>query len=604
MDSRIPIAFTILAFVHAGCAQSSAVRQTASYRPAVPPPLAEVRTSRPATAHRVGSARDRAPRNDSSGEAIAAAKMRFAPEPAPRLAGTTRDSPPTAKPGVPTDNSARPESSKSRDVLLASGEAPKLTVPTTDPKSSDLGKPPELAPAPSSRPISLSDKSYTPAPRTTTSLLPIDLPTVIRLVNANSPLVGFSQARAREAYARAEAADLLWLPNLTVGSAYNRFDGQTQNQAGNIFSVSRSNLFLNGGVGLNLDTSDAFYRPLIEHRSASAENRRAAANSIVAELEATLAYYDLLQAHELLVVNASSLERGESLLEAARNAQQAKADRSPGDVHRVRTEVLLRRQERYDIESRCASASARLARLVLVDPRVRLVPQVSEAVPVMLVDPHLPAEELLTLASYNRQELGASADQIAAAWERVKRAKYGPLFPKLQVTDQAGSFGGGTNSDMQDFRARNTVGALMYWELKNLGFGNRSEVRERSANLDQAHFQQLEAQARVAAEVIEAAEVALAKSEALSVAREAVSEAEEVYRINREGTFNVVDSKNLFDALRPLQAIQILHQARQSYVAAVLDYSRSQYRLHAALGRPGMLATPGTPASLPIPTGE
>ena len=44
--------------------------------------------------------------------------------------------------------------------------------------------------------------------------------------------------------------------------------------------------------------------------------------------------------------------------------------------------------------------------------------------------------------------------------------------------------------------------------------------------------------------------------------------------------------KNLFDALRPLQAIQTLNQARVNYLTAVLDFNRAQYRLYAALGYP------------------
>lgn len=430
-------------------------------------------------------------------------------------------------------------------------------------------------------------------------MMPIDLPTVVQLVNQNSPLIGFSRARAREAYARAEAAGVLWLPNMTAGTAYNRFDGQTQNQRGEVFSVSRSNLFVNGGFGLNLDTSEAFYRPLIDRRLASAEQSYALASAADAELDAVLAYLDLLYAHELLEINADTLGKGEALLAAAKNAQAANLDRSPGDVNRVQLEVYIRKQERVDLTGRSAVASARLGRLLLIEPGTRLVPQVTEAVPVTLIDPKTPINRLVSLASQNRQELRGDQEVIAAAWERIRRAKYGPLFPKLQVTENSGTFGGGLNSDVQNFGGRNVIAAQVYWELKNLGFGNYIEQREREAGLEQASYRAVERRARVASEVVESVEMALAKTDTLQFAFEAISEADKLYEINREGTFNVIDSKNLFDALRPLQALQFLNQTRQQYLAAVLDYTRAQYRLHAAIGCPNLVDHPsGTPLPL------
>lgn len=415
---------------------------------------------------------------------------------------------------------------------------------------------------------------------------PIDLVSVIRLVNDNSPAVGYSYAKVQEAQARAEAANLQWLPNLSVGMAYNRFDGQTQNQRGEVFGVSRSNLFANGGVGLNMDLSEAIYRPLIEQRLVSAEQQRAEAASLTSELEAILAYLELLHVQGLIEINSQTLQKGEALLTAAQNAQRARLDRSAGDVNRVQTEILLRRQERVELRGRSGAASARLAKHLLLSPTVRLVPQQSELVPITLVNSAVSLDGLVQIAIQNRPDLAASHEILGAAWERVRKAQRGPLLPKLQVQDQGGVFGGGTNADLQNFGGRNSITGLMYWELKNLGYGNRYEVQEREAGVDQARYQLAETQARVSAEVVESAQVAAAKLESLTLAEQAVNEAAELYRINQEGTFNVVDAKNLFDALRPLQALQLLHTTRQAYLAAMLDYTRAQYRLYSAIGCP------------------
>ena len=416
--------------------------------------------------------------------------------------------------------------------------------------------------------------------------LPIDLPTVISLVDANSPAAGIARARVREAEARLESAEVQWLPNLSVGAAYARFDGRTQNQKGDIFDVSRANLFVGGGPALALDVAEAIYRPLVERRLTAAERLRAKAVDYATELEAAGAYIDLVQVHAQLAINADTLEKATEMLTAAQNAKEARLDRTAGDVNRARTEVLLRRAERAELEGRVGAASARLGRLLLLRPGVRLVPADVKVAPVTLIEPTTTLDQLVTQAIGSRPDLAANREAIEAAWARVRREQYGPLLPKVTLQNQTGTFGGGTNDDLQNFDGRNTLSLQLFWEVRNLGFGNRADIDGRRAQLDQAHFQAIDAQARVAAEIVEAAQTAAARLESLDLAEKAVREATELYRINKEGTTNVVDAKNLFDALRPLQAIQALNQARLNYLAAVLDYNRAQYRLFIAVGRP------------------
>lgn len=426
--------------------------------------------------------------------------------------------------------------------------------------------------------------------------LPIDLPTVIRLVDANSPAIGFAQARVREAQARLDGAEVQWLPNLSVGVAYNHFSGQTQNQRGEVFETARGNLFAGGGPALALDFAEAIYRPLIERRLNSAERFREQAALLSSELDAVGAYLDLVQIQSQIEINADTLQKTDAMLAAAKNARDAKLDRSAGDVNRAMTEVLLRRTERIELEGKAGAASARLGKLLLLPPNVKLVPADVAVVPVTLIDPLCSIDDLLATALGNRPDLAANREAIAAAWQRVRRQERGPLFPKLTVANQTGTYGGGLNDDLQNFQARNALGVQLYWEVKNLGFGNRADAAERKAQLDGAQFQLVEAQARASAEIVESAQLAAAKYESLELAERAVKEATELYRISKEGVLNVVDAKNLFDALRPLQAIQLLNQARQNYLSAVLDFNRAQYRLYTQIGNPSRSTLAPTPA--------
>jgi len=431
--------------------------------------------------------------------------------------------------------------------------------------------------------------------------LPIDLPTVIRLVDANSPSIGFAQAQVEQAQARLARAKVQWLPNLTAGTAYNRFDGQTQNQRGDVFGVSRGNLFAGGGAALELDIAEAIYQPLLQRRLTTAAELRAQAIGLGAELDAVTAYIDLIQVHALLEINADTLKKAESMLAAAENAKDAKLDRTAGDVNRAKTEVLLRRSERVELDGRIGAASARLGRLLLLAPNVKLVPTDPAVAPLTLIDANATVDDLVAQAIQNRPDLAAYRELVAAALETARWQKYAPLIPKLGVTNQIGNYGGGLGDDLRNFEARNVLGVQVIWGVKNLGFGNRADVAERYALLHQAQYTAVEAQARAAAEIVESAQIAAAKQESLTHAEQAVKEATELYRINKEGTFNVVDAKNLFDALRPLQAIQVLNQARQNYLAAIVDFNRAQYRLFTQIGHPARLSPSATSPLLKMP---
>src|SRR5262245_9398200 len=81
-------------------------------------------------------------------------------------------------------------------------------------------------------------------------VLPIDLPTALRLADANNPTVALARERINEAYAFLRHAQVLMLPNLQTGPAYLRHDGLLQNSTGLVFSTSKWNFFEVGGASL------------------------------------------------------------------------------------------------------------------------------------------------------------------------------------------------------------------------------------------------------------------------------------------------------------------------------------------------------------------
>src|SRR5207244_2335112 len=130
------------------------------------------------------------------------------------------------------------------------------------------------------------------------------------------------------------------------------------------FSTSKSNLFAGGQAEARVDTAEALFLPLVARRLTDAQAAAAQATSQDIQLDAALAYLDLVRAYEALAINGEILSKSEYMLKAADVAVGAGQSSSAADANRVRTEVEQRRQERRDLEAQAAVASARLARLL------------------------------------------------------------------------------------------------------------------------------------------------------------------------------------------------------------------------------------------------
>jgi outer membrane protein TolC len=430
-------------------------------------------------------------------------------------------------------------------------------------------------------------------------VLPIDLPTALRLVGAANPTVALARERVREAYARLRQAEVSWLPDLRAGFTYARHDGQIQRTEGDVITVSRGSIFVGGGPVLTLDTENVFFGPLIARRLTRAQEASARAVSDTVQLDVALAYLDLLQVHGLLAINAETLANAEEMLRNAEAAEEAKVGKTPADAPRARTEVNLRRVERRDLEARAAEVSARLAQLLLLRPTVDLRPADTAVVPVVLVPPACPLDELVAVGLRSRPELAESRELVEAALARWRQARVAPLFPRLEVSYSAGGFGGGRNDDISHFNGRGDGLAQAIWELDNLGAGNVARARASQSQYNQANLHVVEVQARVAAEVVAAAKTAAARQRSLDSAQEAVRQAAETWRRLRESAFGLGGRARRYDPLEPLLAEQALAQARARYLTEVIDFNRAQFQLYRALGQPPLCALPRASA-LPV----
>ncbi len=436
-------------------------------------------------------------------------------------------------------------------------------------------------------------------------VLAIDLPTALRLVNASNPTIALARERVREAYARQQQADVLWLPNLDAGPTYLRHDGLIQNTHGDVFPVSKSSFFMGGGAVMSWQTADALFEPLIARRLTQAQAAAARAVTDNVELDVALTYLDLLRVYGALAINADILARATELQRMAAVADKNQLSKSTAEITRARVEINLRRQERIDLEGEAAVVSARLAQLLLLQPTVDLQPADPAVLPITLIDASVELDTLVATGLLNRPELAESRALVAAALARWRQARVTPLVPRLEVSYLAGEFGGGTHDEIDHWGGRGDGAAQAIWELHNLGAGDLARARANRSQYNQANLHVQEVQAQVAAEVTAAAKLVRHRERTLASAQEALRQAEETWRRLYLVAVKQLDprERNLLSTLEPIIAIRDLVQARAQYLTQVIEYNKAQFRLYVALGQPPAEALPqavSVPVSVPV----
>jgi outer membrane protein TolC len=430
---------------------------------------------------------------------------------------------------------------------------------------------------------------------------PITLPTALALAQVEPIDIQIAQQRLQQALAQEERASALWLPNVYLGVGYNRHDGQLQDVVGDVFSTSKQSLMVGAGPTAVFAFTDALYGPLAARQNLAAQRAgiQTAANDVMVAV--TDSYFGVQQARGEWAAAQDAVTRAEELVR--RTEKLAAGLISPVEAARARTELARRRQSVSSARERWRVSSARLTRLLRLDALARVEPLEPPDLKWTMVKADEKIDDLVPLALTNRPELATQQALVQATLTRLKQEKMRPLIPSLLFRGTAtphgtlmgGVFGGGLNSDMSDFRMRNTFDVQLAWELQNLGFGNAARQRERLAENRVAALELLQIQDRVAADVVEA-HAQLQEAAARIVDAEAgLKDAKESADKNLEGlnqTRRV--GEVLLLIIRPQEVVaanQALQQALNDYYGAVADYDRAQFRLHRALGRPPQAIT-------------
>jgi outer membrane protein TolC len=497
---------------------------------------------------------------------------------------------------------------QSKDQIRAASISEKLTsgVENSPPTATqvshsdvetELPKPEEL---PSPQPLPVLDQ---PGP----DRHPIDLTTALQLAGADNLQIALASERIQQARARLEVAEYQWLPSLNFGVGYNYHDGRVQGTEGEVIDTSRNALFVGGGpnVGpgpltgpggpparlfLGLPLADVLFAPLAERQQAQAANAASAATFNDTLLQVALAYLELVQSQTRVAIAQQAETNAEELVRLVKSRVRA-GTAPPADGLRSEIELAERKRQKLVAEESVRVASAELVRMLRLDPAVTLFPLEGEPTTVCMIAPETPLPELISEGLTSRPELAQHRALVNATVERMRQEQWRPWLPTVQVGVSAGGFGGGQGSVMENFGGRTDFDALMVWEVRNLGLGNRALQRERVSQHAQAGLAAEQLLDTIASQIVAAYYQVQYRQQQVDAARIQVRAATEAVPLNFKGILG-----GELRAIEAQQAIQSLAVAQDRYLASVIDHNRAQFQLLRSLGRS---PEPTTPAASP-----
>jgi outer membrane protein TolC len=465
---------------------------------------------------------------------------------------------------------------------VAPGRAQERSDAATLP-SSPLGSRVRLDPAP-----------YAPTDRR----FPINLATALRLSDARPLIVAAAQASVWIAEADLQQAKVLWIPGLNIGADYLRHDGGGPDfNKGIITAVSTNYFYAGAGLWGSISTADAIYQPLVARQALNSRHWLVQSAKNDALLRTADAYFGVHQYRGMYAGALYCVKRGHELVE--RLSTMSRDLVVEFEVERAKNMVADLQQRAVSARQQWRVQSANLTQVLRLDPRAVVEPLEHDHLQITLVDPARSLEDLMSVALANRPELAAQRAMVESASAGIRREKMRPVLPNVVIGGfqspggmllQAGIFGLGPNSLMNQWRGRDDVSIQLMWELQNFGFGNLAMIKRQRAQQSQAIVDLYRMQDQVAAAVNQAlARVQLAATRVLQADR-----ALRTGIINLNGNFEGLTQIKRFGNVlvlinRPQEAVfalQLLWVAFDEYFTTVSEYNRAQFELFHALGYP------------------
>jgi len=353
-----------------------------------------------------------------------------------------------------------------------------------------------------------------------------------------------------------------------------------------------------GGAAANqyVNVTDAIYEPLVARQILNSRQWGIQASKNDALLATADAYFKVHQARGMYTGSLYAIERGQDLVE--RITQLSRELVPTDEIARARNVVADLQQKATTERERWRIHSADLTQILRLDPRAVVVPLEPDHLQVTLIDPARPLPELGQIAPNNRPELAAFPALIGAGETRIRREKMRPVLPIVMINGfqsagmliQAGIFGIGPNTSLNQWDGRVDVSLQLIWQLEGFGIGNLARIKQQRGEESGAIIQFYRTQDRVAAEVSEAQARLQSATARVSQANRALRTAVITFNGNFEGLRQTTRFGDVLVLVnRPQEAVYalvLMKLAIDEYFTTVAEYNRAQFELFHALGYP------------------
>jgi outer membrane protein TolC len=484
--------------------------------------------------------------------------------------------------------------------------APRATVPPPRQfgQSSPLTAPLSPADSPLASPVGNPSWRLKSVPLEPTDFgFPINLATALRLSDARPLIVAAAQASVWVAEAQLTRAKVLWIPTLVLGTDYIRHDGGGPDFNKGVMTAPSVNYFYAGG-GLDLSSltafmnlTDIFFEPLIARRVLDSRQWDIQAAKNDAVLLTADTYFRVHQYRGIYAGALYCVERGRDLVEQIASLSNELVPKV--EVERARN--LLAELEQQSVSARQAwrVQSANLTQVLRLNPRAVVVPLEHDHLQLTLIDPAQALPDLQRIALTNRPELASQRALVQAAGDRIRREKMRPLLPIIVINGfqnaggmltQAGIFGLGPNSSLNQWTGRVDVSLQLVWQFEAFGIGNLARIKDQRGEQSKTFVQLYGLQDTVAAEVTEAHAHLQSAAARVGQADRSVRTAIIAFNGNVEGLQHTTRFGDVLVLVyRPQEvvyALRLMKLAFDEYFTTVAEYNRAEFELFHALGYP------------------
>lgn len=456
-----------------------------------------------------------------------------------------------------------------------------------------------------------------------TELVPIDLPTVVRVAVAQNFDVRQARLSVEVSQGRYESTVGSAFPAIVPTAVFEHVEGSVRATEGNLVGVGFDTFQPSVAIQWIVNPGRVIYDIVAAKKRLHASEKLEQAVIQETLRQAVIQYYTLVFAQAGVTTAHQGVLEAEELLRISRIRVQTGMG-VPADELRAKARLAERQQDLVSALNDLYNSSVALALTLHLDSATTLLPSVDAIPPITLVREDLPIDELLGIAVLFRPDLESVRQLAQAAAADTGSSWWGGFGPTMSlayqyggITGQAnnvvpaegipgnlivnsasanGSFSGnpftngltkegilrgskrldGRDDQTFSFSDQQRASAGLGWRFSLSAFGDLKTAKavQKQAIIDAEQLLDI-----VRAEVVTAAQAGAAQDQLVALASQQVASAQEALRLSeanfRAGTMTTLDV---------LQAQDAATQARLRYARAVVRYNQSQVNLLAALG--------------------